>query len=177
MRTSRFSLPAVLLLVGAAATLPAQGTVQSLDDAEQKMVGLAQAVPQEKFTWRPATGVRSISEVFMHVVGANLFIPTFAGVPRDTSVALSRDSETKVTDKAQVVDLLKKSFAHAKRAVMAVPDAELEAEVKLFGQPSTKRGVLVLVATHAHEHVGQSIAYARMNGVTPPWSQGAGGDR
>jgi uncharacterized damage-inducible protein DinB len=187
---------AALALVGAAAALPAQAATaappasgvapaagirkeltQELEDAERKLVGLAQATPQEKYGWRPAAGVRSVSEVFMHVAGANFMIPGFAGVKRDKGVALSRDMETTVTDKAQVVDLLKKSFAYAKQAIGDVPDGELDAPVKLFGQASTKRGTLVLLTTHAHEHVGQSIAYARMNGIVPPWSQGASGDR
>jgi uncharacterized damage-inducible protein DinB len=198
MRAFSHSLPAAaLVLVCAAAVLPAQGAatsgaptagsqsasglrkelIQELESAEKKMVALAEATPQEKYGWRPAPGVRSVSEVFMHVVGANFMIPGMAGVKRDKGVTLSRDMEKSVTDKAQVVDMLRKSFAYAKQAMTDVPDGEMDAQVSLFGQPSTKRGVLVVIATHAHEHVGQSIAYARVNGITPPWSQGANGDQ
>jgi uncharacterized damage-inducible protein DinB len=186
---------AALALVGAAAVLPAQAATaappasgvtpagirkeltQELEDAERKLVGLAQATPQDKYGWRPAPGVRSVSEVFVHVAGANFMIPGFAGVKRDKGVTLSRDMETTLTDKAQVIDLLKKSFAYAKQAIGDVPDGELDAPVTLFGRPTTKRGTLVLITTHAHEHVGQSIAYARVNGIVPPWSQGANGDQ
>jgi uncharacterized damage-inducible protein DinB len=149
--------------------------VASLADAESKLVQLAEATPQEKFAWRPAPGVRSVSEVFMHMVGANYMIPPLAGAARPTGVTLTQESERTVTDKATIVNHLKQSFAYAKQAAVSVPDAELDASVQLFGRPSTKRSVLMLMATHAHEHLGQSIAYARTNGVRPPWS-GAGGN-
>src|SRR5215212_9100852 len=105
--------------------------IAQLDDVEQKFVALAQAVPQEKYGWRPAAGVRSVSEVFMHVVGANYMLPGMAGVKRDKGVTLARDMETSVTDKAQVVDMLRKSFAYAKQAVMDVPESEMDASVNL----------------------------------------------
>lgn len=192
MRSLRQLLPTVaVMLAGTAAVFPAQvpadvqsasglrkELVQQLDDAEQKFVALAQAVPQEKYSWRPAPGVRSVSEVYMHMAGANFMFPGIAGVKRAPGVALARDMETSVTNKAQVVDMLRKSFAYAKQAVMDVPEAEMNGTVSMFGQQATRRGVLLVMATHAHEHLGQSIAYARMNGVVPPWSRSAnGGDR
>ena len=182
----RLAVPAAALLL-AGSPAPAQSAdpstatglrkelIGQLADAERKFVALAEATPAEKYTWRPAAGVRSMSEVFMHMVGANYMLPGMAGVKRKADVALSRDMETTVTDKAQVIDLLKKSFVHAKQAVMDVPDEQMDTPVNLFGSPSTNRGVLVLTATHAHEHLGQQIAYARMNGIVPPWSRRAGG--
>jgi uncharacterized damage-inducible protein DinB len=189
MSTRRLLLPALALVLAtpaaalAQAADPASATglrkelIGQLADAEQKFIALAEATPAEKYTWRPAAGVRSVSEVYMHMVGANFMIPGMAGVKRRPTVALSPDMETKVTDKAQVMDMLKQSFAHAKQAVMDVPDDKMDASVNLFGTQSTNRGVLLLLATHAHEHLGQSIAYARMNGIVPPWSRGAGGDQ
>jgi uncharacterized damage-inducible protein DinB len=172
---------ALLLLAGVPAVAqsadPASATglrkelVAQLADAERKFVALAEATPADKYTWRPSAGVRSTSEVFMHMVGANYMLPGMAGVKRAPDVALSPDMETKVTDKAQIVPLLTKSFAFAKQAVMDVPDDQMDAAINIFGSPSTKRGLLVLTATHAHEHLGQSIAYARMNGIVPPWSR------
>lgn len=189
MSMRRLLVPSLALVLSA----PSTGLAQSVDpaaatglrkeligqlaDAERKFVALAEATPADKYGWRPAAGVRSVSEVFMHMVGANYMIPGMAGVKRKPDVALARDMETKVTDKAQIVDLLKRSFAHAKQSVMEVPDEQMDASVNLFGSPSTNRGVLVLMATHAHEHLGQSIAYARMNGIVPPWSRGSGGDQ
>ena len=180
-------LPVAALLLGVATSVPAQEyksatgvkkeIIAQIDDAGRKFVQLAEAIPADKYSWRPATGVRSIGEVYMHIVGANFMIPGIAGVKREKGVTLARDAEKSVTDKAQIIDLLKKSFEYAKLTVMDVPDAEMDASVNLFGSPSTKRGVMILNATHAHEHLGQSIAYARSVGVVPPWSAGSGGDR
>jgi uncharacterized damage-inducible protein DinB len=142
-----------------------------VDSVGKKLTDLAEAIPADKYGWRPATGVRSVGEVFMHVVGGNSYIPTFLGAKPMAGV--TRDSEKTVTDKAQIVDLLKKSLAHAKAAGLAVSDADLEKKVKTFGgREMTERQVLTLILNHLHEHLGQEIAYARSIGVTPPWSQG-----
>ena len=191
MHVMHRSFLAAALLAASASALTAQGTaptaspaatgvraelVKELESAERKLVALAEAIPQDKYGWRPGEGVRSISEVFVHVAGANLMIPGMAGVPAATGITLARDAEKTMTDKAQVVNALRQSFAHAKSAVNSLSDADLDTATQLFGQPSTKRGVLLLVATHAHEHTGQAIAYARMNGIVPPWSAGSGGN-
>lgn len=141
-----------------------------VDAVGKKLVDLAQAVPADKYGWRPAPGVRSVGEVYMHVVAGNSLIPSFVGVKRMEGI--TRDSEKSVTDKAQIVELLKKSFENAKAASAAIPDADLDKMYKTFGgREMTGRQVLTLIETHMHEHLGQSIAYARMNGVTPPWSR------
>ena len=139
-----------------------------LDDVQKKIMDLAAAVPAEKYTWRPAPGVRSVSEVYMHIAGGNYFLATFVGVqPPDD---MPKDIE-KITDKQQVLAALQKSFDHLRTILKNTSDADLEKPVKLFGNPTTQRGVLVTALNHLHEHLGQSIAYARMNGVTPPWSR------
>lgn len=149
--------------------------IAQIEDAERKMIALAEAIPQDKYGWRPAAGVRSISEVFVHVISANYFVGGMTGVKRDTSVKLTRDMEATITDKARIVEMLKQSFAFARRVVTETPDSELDASVNMFGRPATKRAALVVLATHNHEHLGQQIAYARMNGIVPPWSA-QGGD-
>jgi uncharacterized damage-inducible protein DinB len=139
----------------------------NLDDVQEKILDLAEATPAEKYTWRPSKDVRSISEVYMHIAGGNYFLATFVGVPAPKG--MKQDMETAVTAKADVIAELKKSFEHLRNAAMGVKD--LEHGVKMFGKPSTDRGVLVTMLSHLHEHLGQSIAYARMNGVVPPWSR------
>ena len=140
------------------------------DDVSKKIVDLAEAVPADKYGWRPAPGVRSISEVYMHIVGGNSYIPSFIGVkPME---GIERGMEKSVTEKARVVELLKKSMAHARAAVLATPDADLDKKVKIFGGESSERGVIMIIGNHLHEHLGQSIAYARSNGIAPPWSKG-----
>lgn len=161
---------------GMAAAIKAEITA-SMDDAEKKFVALAEATPQEKYAYRPAAGVRSAGELFVHVAGGNLMFPTLAGAPRAT-IPFARDAEKTVTDKAQIVKLLRDSFAHARQAIAQVPDEQLDAKVNMFGRQASRRMVLMTMATHTHEHLGQAIAYARASGIVPPWNQGgAAGDR
>lgn len=141
----------------------------NLADVEKKLVGLAEATPAEKYAWRPAEGVRSTGEVFAHLAGGNYFVLSFAGVKPPP---LDRDYEKKITDKAKIVEMMKASFAHVRKAAVEASDADLEKKTKMFGQDTNCRNVYLVIVTHAHEHLGQSIAYARMNGVTPPWSEG-----
>ncbi len=143
--------------------------LKSWDDTEKKFVDLAQAVPQEKYTWRPGKGVRSVSEVFLHVAGANYLFMSALGA--QSPAEITKDSfETSTTDRAKVVEYLKQSFEHVRQTVQKTSDADLEKPAKLFGRDTTVRGVLWLLATHLPEHLGQSIAYARMNNVVPPWT-------
>src|ERR1700687_2199804 len=140
--------------------------IASLDEAEKKLVALAEATPQEKYSWKPGEGVRSMGEVFTHVAVSNFRIATLLGakIPGGVNV----DEMSKATDKAQIVDAMKKSFAQARQAMNSVTD--LDHKVKLGGREATAGFVVLLLATHAHEHLGQSIAYARMNGIVPPWT-------
>jgi uncharacterized damage-inducible protein DinB len=144
--------------------------IWQLNDVEKKLVALAEATPQDKYGWRPAPGVRSISEVYMHVAGANYFLATFLGAKMPEG--FSRDMEKTVTEKAKVVEAMKKSFDHARKAVEATPDSDLDKKVKAFGQEPSERMMLIWLVIHGHEHLGQSIAYARTNGIAPPWSEG-----
>ncbi|HEY0782076.1 MAG TPA: DinB family protein [Thermoanaerobaculia bacterium] len=147
--------------------------LRSLGDAKEKLISLAEATPAEKFAWRPAEGVRSVGEVYLHVAQANFGLPTLWGGKPAEGVDV-KNLEKEGGDKAKTVDLLKRSFDHAQSAIDAVPEADLGKEVNLFGRQTTVNGVVVLLASHAHEHLGQSIAYARMNGIVPPWSAAQG---
>jgi uncharacterized damage-inducible protein DinB len=142
--------------------------LNQLKDVETKIVGLAEKMPQEKYSWRPAEGVRSISEVYMHIAGANYLFPAFLGVKPPAGI--DRGMEKTVTEKAKVVEALRASFAHVREGVAAMSDADLTKATKMFGQQTTYQGVLLVMADHMHEHLGQSIAYARTNAVVPPWS-------
>ena len=176
MRSLLASLTLALLLpsFAAAASAPKVATEASafrnevfanLDDVERKIVSLAEATPESKFTWRPGKGVRSISEVYMHIAGSNYVLASFLGVqaPRTNG-----DAETRVTKKGEVLAELRRSFEHLHEAISTTND--LDRPVKLFGSQTTRRGVVLTIVSHLHEHLGQSIAYARMNNVVPPWS-------
>ncbi|HEY8468483.1 MAG TPA: DinB family protein [Longimicrobiales bacterium] len=168
---------------GEHAMMPTSGLraelIRDIEQLERKYLALADAMTG-KYHWRPGEGVRSVSEVFMHVAGANFMIPAFAGVqpPEEYRTASQQEALAKlraleqVTDEAKVKEALRHAFMHARHAVAAIPDEQLDDVVKMFGQDATKRSVLTALVTHMHEHLGQSIAYARTNGVVPPWSAG-----
>lgn len=174
---NRLNVAAVALAVMAAAPLAAQQApagvrgeiLTQFNEAAGKLEQLAEAIPQDKFTWRPAAGVRSVSEVFLHVAGSNDFMMAAAGVPSPAQG--ENDLEHSTTDKAQVIAKLKAANARVRAALLAMPDADLDKATKLFGTDMTYRGVCLLVQSHVHEHLGQMIAYARSNGIVPPWSR------
>jgi uncharacterized damage-inducible protein DinB len=140
----------------------------SLDEVEEKIMELAEQVPADRYGWRPAADVRSIGEVYTHIAGSNYFLATFAGVK--TPATMPTDIE-QITDKQRILTELRKSFEHVRTAAKSAKDSELEKSVKLFGTTTSRRGVYMTIMNHLHEHLGQSIAYARMNGVVPPWSR------
>lgn len=139
-------------------------------DAAEKAMELAEAMPANKFAWRPAKDVRSVAEVYMHIAQANYFLPMLMGssVPMATDVLQKYDTSEK--DKAKVQQALKTSYDFAKHTMEHMQDSELDQQVDFFGKPVTKRMLLMILAAHSHEHLGQAIAYARMNGIVPPWT-------
>ncbi len=143
--------------------------IANLDYTADNLIALAEAIPAEKYSWRPAPGVRSVSEVFLHVTNANYFLLGHMGVARPAD--LPRNSEKAITEKAQVVEWLKKSIADVKQAVRHTSDADLKMPVRLFNADNNYQGVILQMVSHVHEHLGQSIAYARTLGIAPPWSQ------
>lgn len=136
-----------------------------LDEVQKKIVDLANAVPADKYSWRPADGVRSVSEVFTHIAGGNYYLATFLGV--QPPAEMPKEIE-KITEKKKVLAELQKSFDHVRSIVKS--DTDFERTVKLYGNDTSRRNVYMMMLNHLHEHLGQSVAYARMNGIVPPWS-------
>jgi uncharacterized damage-inducible protein DinB len=163
------------ILICCASTLHAQmdeGLWQGYDGewahVSKQLIALAEATPQDKFTWRPAPGVRSTSEVYMHIATANFYLLSVTGpkMPAD----MTQDMAKTVTQKAQVIDWLKRSLeavtvAHAKET-----PADLQRKVTVFGRDAIVDGMYLRILVHDNEHMGQLVAYARMNGIVPPWS-------
>jgi uncharacterized damage-inducible protein DinB len=145
--------------------------VRIMQDAEMKLVRLAEAIPADKYSWKPNKDVRSMSEVFLHVAAGNFLLPSRIGTPAPAD--FKREGfEKSTTDKAKVIESLKQSFAHAKQAVTKLTDADLTKTLQWFdGKPVTYRYAATFLAAHEHEHLGQSIAYARSMGITPPWTE------
>ena len=139
---------------------------------EDKFTRLAEAIPADKYGWRPAADVRSFGEVFLHVSAANYNLYKLVGTPPPAGFD-AKGFDKSTTDKAKIVATLKDSFAHAKAAIKAMPDADLDKSLDWFGGKNTQRGILLFIVRHAAEHLGQSIAYARVVGIVPPWTEDA----
>jgi len=139
--------------------------LHDLDDMQKKILSLAMAVPAEKYSWRPVRGVRSVSEVYMHIAGGNYTLVSFVG-----DKAMDTRSFERITDKTRVLEELRRSFDYLRDSILGTTDAELEKPIRMFGNDSTQRAAFMMALNHLHEHLGQSVAYARMNGVVPPWS-------
>lgn len=139
----------------------------NLEDVESKLVDLAGAIPDDKYGWAPMDGVRTVSQVLMHVAAANHFFSSRVGGPQPPADA--RKWEETVTTKAEAVEKLKGSFMAIKEALKA---ADMDKATKLFGgREGTVADFALIAVGHGHEHLGQLIAYARSNKVAPPWSQ------
>jgi len=165
----------VLLLFSArplfAQTAP-EGIWQGYDGewrhVSQQLIALAEATPEEKFAWRPAAGVRSTSEVYMHIALANFYLLSVTGpkMPADMKQGMDKS----VTSKADVINWLKRSLDAVKAAHLAVGPKDLERKVHIADRDAKVDGMYLRIIVHANEHMGQLIAYARMSGVVPPWA-------
>ena len=152
--------------------------MKAVDGVQSKLVALANAIPQSKYSWRPGAGVRSVSEVLLHVASDNYLMPALGGtaIPPVTKLDVKNfksfeSFEKQTLTQAQVVAALDASFAHLKSAMAKTTAADLSVQVDMFGQKATKQSMWIGTTTHLHEHLGQSIAYARTNGIVPPWSK------
>ena len=173
--TVLLALRSVLAPLSSAADSPAAPAMYRTDmlswinDAQDKLEQLAAATPEDKYSWRPAKGVRSVGEVYLHIAQANFGLPGFMGVAAPAGFKFA-GYDTSMQKKADIQKALHDSFEHMKAAFTAATEADLDKEVEVMGNKMTERHAYMLLLTHAHEHLGQSIAYARSNGVVPPWT-------
>ncbi|MEZ4416769.1 MAG: DinB family protein [Gemmatimonadota bacterium] len=134
-----------------------------------KFTMLAEAMPASAYAWSPGAGVMEVGQVYMHVARYNfMYLQDNLGIPAPADVDLAT-MET-IRDKAEVQKLLIRSIEHVKRATLDMSATELGETTTLYGQTVPAWAVLMQLVAHMNEHLGQSIAYARMNGVVPPWS-------
>jgi uncharacterized damage-inducible protein DinB len=161
-----------LLLCTATAHAENEGLWEGYDGewsvVSRQLIALAQATPADKFSWRPAPGVRSTGEVYMHIAIANFYLLSVTG-PKEPQVSV--DLEKTVTAKADVIDWLKRSLAAVATARAQLKPGDLERKVSIYGKTVTVDGMYLRIIVHDNEHMGQLIAYARMNGIVPPWSK------
>jgi uncharacterized damage-inducible protein DinB len=164
------------LLLGAAALHAdeLEGLWQGYDGewghVSRQLVALAEATPADKFSWRPAQGVRSMSEVYMHIALANFYLLSVTG-PKMPADIKAENMESAVTAKSGVIDWLKRSLEAVKTAHAKMTPGELQRKVKVNDRDATVDGMYLRIIVHANEHMGQLVAYARMNGIVPPWSK------
>jgi uncharacterized damage-inducible protein DinB len=151
-----------------------------MDYVEGKLTQLAEAMPEDTYNWRPMEGVRSVGEVYLHIAFGNYLWISLGGgkVPEDVGFvpdfSKREEWDTQTTDKKEIIDVMKKSFAVMKDYAKNLTEDDLNKEVEFFGNKTSLRNFLVSGIGHIHEHLGQSIAYARMNKVVPPWSKNEG---
>ena len=147
-----------------------------VDFVEGHILALNKAMA-EKETWRPAEGVRSVGETYLHIAFGNYILLKQAGIAPPAEANFSMDIkkwDAQATEATKIADILKASFDHTRSAAKKMTADQLEKEIDLFGHKMTVRNAMITVLNHMHEHLGQSIAYARMNGVVPPWSAAEG---
>jgi DinB superfamily len=174
----------LLLLAGALASFaqkvdPLDGLWQGYDGewrhVSSQLVALAEAIPADKYSWRPGPGVRSTSEVIMHIAIANFYLLSTTGPPMPDELRLtSVDQEKFITSKPAVVSWLKRSLDAVKTAHANLKPGDLRRKVEVEGRDATVDGVYLRILVHANEHMGQLIAYSRVNRIVPPWSAGPG---
>lgn len=156
-----------------------------LEIAERQMVAMAEAIPAEKYDWRPDQKARSISEVFVHVAAGDFMLLEVVGAaaPADLYGQLPADGpehfwglvrrndelEKSVREKAAVTDILKRAFQAVRKSFTEADDGVLDQGRHFFGEQTTVRRWYLRLLTHTHEHMGQMIAYMRMNGMGAPW--------
>ncbi|MGA8154540.1 MAG: DinB family protein [Terriglobales bacterium] len=140
-----------------------------LEQLHQKFVALAKEIPADKYTWRPGDGVRSVSELFLHVSSASYGLAPFFGAEKETGVD-TKTLEKSTTDKDQVIQRLNQSFDYVHGALEKKSNDDLKKPVKEFGPDASAGDIVYLIIVDAHEHLGQAITYARLNGIVPPWT-------
>ena len=147
-----------------------QGYDGEWSHATRQITALADTIPAEKYTWRPGPGVRSTGEVILHIATANFYLLRVAGYKIPAEVENLNVADT-AKDKAKTIDWLKRSFDAVEQARKAATPADLQRKTTLFKHDVTVEGLYLRILVHANEHMGQLVAYARMNNIVPPWSK------
>jgi hypothetical protein len=145
--------------------------VNDVGNLSDKFGGLAR-VMAGKYDWRPGQGVRSVGDVFNLIVSENKMLTgLLAGTPPQGGMGGRGNQAVPITDAAEMQEALRSSYADLRQAIAGLSQSDLSSNVRLFGRETTKQGAAFMLLMDQHEHLGQSIAYARMNSVVPPWSK------
>jgi uncharacterized damage-inducible protein DinB len=143
-----------------------------LDGVNKKFLSLAEAVPQDKFTWRPSDDARSFAEVFLHVAGERYGILGLMGAAPPPGYD-RKTFEKSTTDKAKIIEELNKSWDYTQKTIQGMANSDFAKPLPKLGPDANAGDVIYILVADAHEHLGQVIAYARVNGIVPPWTAAA----
>lgn len=170
--------PAAGQYLGGGTKSGAEAQTADLEQLRDKFVSLAEAFPEETFDWRPMEGVRSVREVFVLIAGEGTLFPTMWGFDRPDWVAEGgfggESSRLAALSREELIDELKRSFTHLLDLVRGLSEEDRQRQVNFFGLTVDLTTAVTLMGTDMHEHLGQAIAYARMNRIVPPWSRSDG---
>ena len=149
--------------------------VGTVEIAREKFRSLSVAMPEDAYLWRPMDGVRSVSEVYQHIAADNFFVPTLMGIAAPPETGINEDASTfrafqeRELTRDEVIETVEASFEFLSRAMQATAN-DLDRLITLGTSETTVGDVWIRAVVHLHEHLGQSIAYARTNKIVPPWS-------
>jgi uncharacterized damage-inducible protein DinB len=167
--TATLALPATLFAQDTRASLRNE-LLSHFNNSIGKVIALAEAMPQERYGWRPHSDAMPVGQVYAHIARYNYYYPASSmGVASPSNIGV--DTLEAMRDKAQIVQLLRQSADHVRRTIKEMPVEQLEVSTKLYGRTVPQWAVLLQLVAHMNEHLGQSIAYARSNDVIPPWSR------
>lgn len=154
-----------------------QGYAGEWGHVTRQVIALAEVIPADKYGWRPAPGARSVSEAFMHIAIANIGLLSYTNPKSPETqrvvegLTMTAETEKKIAGKAEVIDWLKRSFEAVRTARAALKPADFNRKVKIENRDATVDGIYLRIIVHANEHMGQLVAYARTNGIAPPWAK------
>ena len=170
------ALAAAACLAGGTATAQSAPTdyrdefLDHFQRSSQKMIRLSDAMPQELYAWSPGPGVMTVAQVYAHIARYNFMYLT-ENLGMHAPHGVEYQTLESLTDKTQIRDALEHSIRHVRMMVQRMTEEDLTRMTGLYGRQVPGWAVLFQLLSHMNEHVGQSVAYARMNGVTPPWAR------
>ena len=175
-RRALASVTLALFVAAAPATAQKAGFAEDFETLRGKFTSLAGAMGTDTYGWRPMEGVRSVSEVYMLIAAEAYYLPGMWGATPPEGIEVGNrmwEELAAITDRAEVLEHLERSFAYATAELEKLPAARLSEEIQFFGEQRTLAAGLYIMLADMHEHLGQAIAYARTNHVVPPWSAGS----
>lgn len=168
-------VPAEAQYLGGGTKSRAEVQIADLEQLRDKFLSLASAFPEETYDWRPMEGVRSVRDVFILITAEGTLFPTMWGFEQPEWVADGgiggETARLRPLTRDELIAELERSFGHLVELVRSLTRDDRARQVGFFGLTTDLTSAITLMGTDMHEHLGQAIAYARMNRIVPPWSR------